>query len=152
MVCGLLPTLKPTEWTGRGDDPPTEKVSLVAQGTCPKPSFCHTRVHPNHPSLAPLGPCTAFSVKERGRKQGKLLGVSDIKIQRQYMKKMTNVCLTLVVCWKSDYMEETSSHIWDPDENSLQSAMGNRLQHLMKWPEPELLLGRTTSARLTSWF
>lgn len=39
--------------------------------------------------------------------------MSDVKIQFQkaiYEKNDTNICLTLVVCWKSDYMDETVTY------------------------------------------
>lgn len=65
-LCTLSATLKPAVRRSTGDDPPTEKVALIAHGTCPKSSFCHTCVHSNHPSVAPVSPCTAFSAKKEG--------------------------------------------------------------------------------------
>lgn len=43
----------------------------------PVQPFCHTCVHSNHPSGAPITTCTSFLCKERGRKRGEGLSVSD---------------------------------------------------------------------------
>lgn len=92
-MCSLSATLKPAEWRSRGDDPPTEKVALIAQGTCPKSSFCHTRVHSNHPSVAPVSPCTPFSAKQEGENKGTVEACLMLRFnfKRQYMKKMTHL-------------------------------------------------------------
>lgn len=60
----LSATLKPCVRRSPGDDPPTEKLALLAHGTCPQSSICRTCVHSNHRSLV----CTrtAFSAKKEG--------------------------------------------------------------------------------------
>lgn len=59
------------------------------QGTYPKSSFCRTRVHSNHPSFAPVSPCTAFSAKKEGENEGSASACLMLRFnfRRQYMKK-----------------------------------------------------------------
>lgn len=133
-----------------------EKVALIAQGTFPPFAV------PVCTLIIPVRPCTAFSLscKERGRRWEKRLRASNVKIpfqttiygrKRKWHRHLLDISGLLRI-WLHGGNKQPHMRPWWKQFAVSRGKRASAFNEITRQrSEPEPLLGRITSARLTGF-